>query len=145
MAAAFRNHMRKTYIVLAGVVFGLAININAQNSNRLPGSLDTVVTLAAALEYEEVLKRSAPELGLDPSDIDDVVDYICSVATHHEIDFLWRPFLRDPDDDMLLELAVQAGCGTIVTHNVRDFAGTESLGVHAVLPRVFLRRIGALP
>ena len=60
------------------------------------GRFDLHVSVPLVLEYEEVLKRSAPELGLDPSDIDDVVDYICSVATHHEIDFLWRPFLRDP-------------------------------------------------
>jgi len=50
------------------------------------------------------------------------------VGIQHEIDFLWRPFLRDPDDDMLLELAVQAQCSAIVTHNLKDFAQARLLG-----------------
>jgi predicted nucleic acid-binding protein len=82
---------------------------------------------------------------LTVSDVDDVVGYVCHVGRHHEIDFLWRPFLRDADDDMLLELAVQAGCSTIVTHNVRDFEGSESFGISAVRPQAFLRTIGDLP
>lgn len=49
------------------------------------------------------------------------------MATSHPIFFLWRPFLRDPKDDMILELAVKAGCEFIITYNVRDFAGVEQL------------------
>jgi hypothetical protein len=37
-----------------------------------------------------------------------------------EIHFLWRPFLADADDDLVLELASAAGCRHIVTHNVND-------------------------
>ena len=39
---------------------------------------------------------------------------------------------------MLLELAVAAGCDFIVTHNIRDFQGSELFGVHAVTPKDFL-------
>ena len=106
------------------------------------GRFGTHVSVPLVLEYEEILLRKSPELGISPADIRDFLDYICSVSTHHAIDFLWRPLLRDPDDDMVLELAVQAGCRDIVTHNIRDFAGAESLGVHAILPRTFLNRIG---
>ena len=50
--------------------------------------------------------------------------------------------LRDPKDDMVLELAVEAGCDFIVTHNIRDFAGAERFGVRAITPGQFLERIG---
>lgn len=54
---------------------------------------------------------------------------------------MWRPFLRDPDDDMAMELAFAAGCHHIVTHNVTDFHGAEQLGVTALWPREFLNLI----
>ena len=59
-----------------------------------------------------------------------------------KIFFLWRPFLRDPDDDLVLELAVEAGCAYIVTHNLRDFEGVERFGLRAVTPKRFLDIIG---
>jgi hypothetical protein len=52
--------------------------------------------------------------------------------------FLWRPFLRDADDEMVLELAFAAGCRHIVTHNVKDFEGSDELGITALSPRGFL-------
>ena len=39
-------------------------------------------------------------------------------------------------------LAVEAGCRLVVTHNTRDFAGSEQFGVTAITPGEFLRRIG---
>lgn len=65
--------------------------------------------------------------------------YLASQAHLQDVHFLWRPFLRDPDDDMVLECAVAAGCPYIVTHNVKDFRGTEQLGVQAVTPGQFLQ------
>jgi len=47
--------------------------------------------------------------------------YLASVAHLQDVHFLWRPFLRDPDDDMVLECAVASGSQFIVTHNVKDF------------------------
>jgi len=49
--------------------------------------------------------------------------------------------LNDPDDDMVLELAVAAGCPYIVTHNIRDFRRTSELGINAIKPRDFLNLI----
>lgn len=65
--------------------------------------------------------------------------YLVSLAHLQDIHFLWRPFLRDPDDDMVLECAVAAGCAYIVTHNIKDFRRTEQLGVKAVTPAQFLQ------
>lgn len=102
------------------------------------------LSVPLVLEYEEVARRHAAELGLDEADVDDVLDYLCSVARLHEIFFLWRPVLRDPSDDLVLELAVGAGCQGIVTFNTRDFAGAERFGVWIETPRQFLIRIGEL-
>ena len=55
---------------------------------------------------------------------------------------LWRPFLPDPLDDLVLELAVEANAECIVTHNRRDFAGAEQFGVRIVSPGTFLRQLG---
>ena len=67
------------------------------------------------------------------------------VATRHQIFFLWRPYLPDPSDDMLLELAVAARCDFIVTYNIRDFVSVERFALRAIEPGAFLRHIGALP
>lgn len=102
------------------------------------------LSVPLVLEYEEVAKRHARVLGLTHQDVDDILDYFCSVAGLHTIFYLWRPFLPDPDDDMLLELAVEAGCNRLVTYNLRDFPGTEQFGVQAVTPQNFLKEIGVL-
>jgi hypothetical protein len=39
-----------------------------------------------------------------------------------------RPFLPDPGDEFLLELAVSGGADALVTHNIRHFAGVERFG-----------------
>jgi hypothetical protein len=90
-------------------------------------------------EYEDALVRFV-EAGLyRRDDIDQFLDYLCRVAHRQTIFFLWRPWLPDAKDDMILELAVAAGCEAIVTHNRRDFEGTERLGMRVHLPREFLR------
>jgi hypothetical protein len=66
------------------------------------------------------------------------VCYLASQAHLQEIHFLWRPFLGDADDDMVLELAFAAGCRHIVTRNVNDFHGSGQLGVTALSPGEFL-------
>jgi predicted nucleic acid-binding protein len=71
--------------------------------------------------------------------------FLASQSHLQEIHFLWRPFLPDPDDDMVLELAVAAGCRHIITHNVKDFHGSEQLGVTALSPREFLNLIRKRP
>ena len=67
--------------------------------------------------------------------------YLAANAWLQDIFFHWRPFLPDPDDDMILELAFAANCAFIVTHNIRHFAGCEQMGVQAVTPRDFLQII----
>jgi len=68
-------------------------------------------------EYEEIGKLNAIELGLTPEDVDGVLDALCMVAEQHQLSHGWRPVLSDPDDEPLLQLAVESGAGRIVTHN----------------------------
>jgi predicted nucleic acid-binding protein len=62
--------------------------------------------------------------------------------TPHHIFYLWRPQLKDPSDDMVLELAVTAGCDYNLTYNVNDFKGSEKFGIEAITPKVFLEMVG---
>jgi len=93
-------------------------------------------------EWQDVLTR-AENLppGRTAEDARRFVRYLANQSHLQEIHFLWRPFLRDPDDDMAMELAFAAGCHHIVTHNVTDFHGAEQLGVTALWPREFLNLI----
>jgi putative PIN family toxin of toxin-antitoxin system len=108
------------------------------------GWFEISLSVPLVLEYEEVAKRKADELGLSSAAIDDVIDYLCAVANRHEIHFLWRPVLPDAEDDMILEIAVVGQCDFIVTYNERDFRGAEQFGVQAITPPAFLEKIGAL-
>lgn len=97
------------------------------------------------LEYEVVLKRQLRVLGLTPDDVDALLDDLCLLGERQLVYYLWRPTLRDPRDELVLELAVAAGCPYIVTHNVRDFAGSEQFGVRICTPQQLLTEIGENP
>lgn len=71
--------------------------------------------------------------------------YLASQAHLQQIHFLWRPFLSDPDDDMVLELAFASRSRYIVTHNQSDFRGCETLGIKAVTPGTFLKLLQSSP
>ena len=113
----------------------------------LVGGTDIEIALSVPLvvECEDAAKLMAYVTCLDDTDVDDIIDYLCSAASLHEIHFLWRPVLKDPRDDHVLELAVEAGCDIIVTHNVKDFGGCKHFGIEAIRPGELLRRIGDKP
>ena len=71
---------------------------------------DIHLSVPLVLEYTEVLLRELQNLYLSRDEIDDLIDFYCAVGVLHEIFFLWRSSLRDPKDEMVLELAVKAGC-----------------------------------
>lgn len=89
-------------------------------------------------EYEAVLKRGS--LMLSDSQIDDIIDFLCAQAVHHQIFYLWRPALKDPDDDFILELAVKASA-SIVTWNIADFKRAREFAVNVFTPREFLAQL----
>jgi len=98
-------------------------------------------SVALILEYEDVIQRQRTELGLSEDEVSIFIDSLCSMAHHHQIYFLWRPSLPDVNDELVLELAVSANCEYILTHNIKDFKGTEKFGVKAITPKEFLQII----
>jgi putative PIN family toxin of toxin-antitoxin system len=102
------------------------------------------ISVPLMLEYEDAAKRLLGSIPLNEQEIDDILDYICAVAQEHRLFYLWRPHLKDPNDDMILELAVTANCDCIVTYNQKDFQGVGDFGVKVITSQEFLKRIGEL-
>jgi putative PIN family toxin of toxin-antitoxin system len=110
------------------------------------GRFEIHLSVPLVLEHEEVLSGHKRELDLTTEDINDFLNYLCEIAYLHDIHFLWRPLLKDPDDEMILELAVSAGCSRIVTYNKSDFDGVDPFGIELVTAKEeLLEQIGALP
>jgi len=108
------------------------------------GKFELNISVPLVLEYEDVAKRLIREIPLSEHDIDAILNYLCKEGKHRKIYYLWRPFLKDPNDDMILELAVTAGCDFIVTYNEKDFGGVDQFGIKVLNPGQFLRKIGEL-
>jgi putative PIN family toxin of toxin-antitoxin system len=102
------------------------------------------LSVPLVIEYEDVLLRPESAVPLPPGEILEVLDHLCSAARHHKIFFLWRPLLKHPKDDMVLEIAVKSASRRIVTSNRKDYTGCERFGISVVTPGEFLRSIGAL-
>ena len=104
------------------------------------GSFKSVLTAPLLFEYEDLLRRGGIA-HLNDRDINEFLDWLASVSSLHEVFYLWRPLLPDPEDDHVLEAAVAAGAGCIVTFNVRDFAPAAAFGVDVVTPAEFIALI----
>ncbi len=116
----------------------------------MDGRLAFAVSVALALEYEDVLTRpeSLARSWATPDQIDAVLDALLAAAKLVQpIRFRQRPALRDPGDDLVLECALQAQADAIVTTNVRDFSAVETIyGVKVMRPGELvaeLRRTGS--
>ncbi len=106
---------------------------------------EPAVSVPLVLEYEAAAKRLIRDTRLTARDIEAVIDYICAQAVVSKIFYLWRPLLKDPKDDMVLEAAVAAGCTHIVTFNGKDFTGAERFGIKVLTPQALLAEIGENP
>lgn len=106
--------------------------------------LTMIATVALFVEYEAVLTRpehlAKAEMTLVEAAV--ALDVLGAVTEPVEPHFLWRPRLRDPDDDMVLEAAVNGRADAIATFNARDFIdGARDFGVEVLTPAEILRRI----
>ena len=102
------------------------------------------ISVPLIIEYEYALKRTDLNILLTESEIDDILDYICLIADKRKIFYLWRPYLKDPKDDMILELAVESESDYIITYNQKDFKEVSKFGIKTLTPKAFLRKIGEI-
>jgi len=143
--------MNVLQIVIDTNVFVSALRSQYGASHKLlllldSGKFQINLSVPLVIEYEDACKRLVgKKTGLKASDIDNILDYVCSVANRRKVHYLWRPFLSDPKDDMILELALSAGCEIIVTYNKGDFIGVEQFGIRVLTAQEFLQEIGELP
>ena len=105
------------------------------------GQIQIILSTTLLFEYEDILNRKKPELGLSEKQIEAVLDNLCRLSDHQKVYYLWRPFLKDPNDDHILELAVASQTEIIVTHNIKDFNGIDNFGIRAITPKQLLKEI----
>jgi putative PIN family toxin of toxin-antitoxin system len=103
------------------------------------------ISTALIFEYEEILKRQKEQLTLTESDINSIIETFCAIANQRNIFYLWRPVARDPDDDFLIDLAVECQANFIITYNQKDLQAAEKFGIKVVTPKEFLQQVGEIP
>ncbi len=129
-----------TSVLISGLRSSLGASFEILQAIRY-GDLRIAVSVALVMEYEAVALRPSLIPELCASEIQSIIDTLCDLAHHQRIFYTWRPFLPDPDDDLILELAIAAGAEYIITHNVRDFVSSESMGIRAITPAEALNLI----
>ncbi len=94
------------------------------------------------MEYQSVLTRKENMTGTSSrEDILAFLRYLCKISVRQKIFYLWRPWLKDPKDDMVLELAVASKSQHIITYNLKDFSNIRKFGIEAITPKNFLEKI----
>jgi putative PIN family toxin of toxin-antitoxin system len=108
------------------------------------GRIQAVATVGMLIEYESVLTR--PEhlaaTGLTVEQIGRFLDGLAALIVPVRPHFLWRPQLHDPNDELVLEAAINGRAQYIATFNRRDFlpaAARFAIGVER--PGDLLRRL----
>jgi putative PIN family toxin of toxin-antitoxin system len=108
------------------------------------GKVTLLVSVPLAMEYEAICSEAEHRLaaGLSEREVEIFLDAVVAMAEPVETHFLWRPQLRDPGDEMVLEAAVNGQANLLVTFNVRDFGDVPSrFGIELMMPRDALERI----
>jgi len=129
-----------TNIIFAGLysTFGASFQVLRALT---AGKIQPVLSVALSFEYEDVLKRNSRKLGFTHKEIDAFLDNMCNLSSFQKIHFLWRPFLPDPKDDHVLELAVASQVKKIVTFNAKDFKYVDKFGIKIISPKQLLEEI----
>lgn len=129
------------------VVAALRTRLGAGNAVLRLVATRRVVALASPplfLEYEDVLKRPEHRLahGLTPEAVDDFLAEFAALIEPVETHFQWRPQGRDPNDEMILEAAINGAADAIVTYNVADFVeAAERFGLAVLSPAALLKKV----
>ena len=80
--------------------------------------------------------------GMNVQEVEGFLAALASAAEAVELNFLWRPQLRDPADELMLEAAVNGYADALVTHNVRDFLpAIQTFGLNVLTPAALLEEL----
>ncbi|MCX7898334.1 MAG: putative toxin-antitoxin system toxin component, PIN family [Rhodocyclaceae bacterium] len=94
------------------------------------------------LEYEAVLKRDAHCGAFSVVTVDAFLDALSLFIEPVHLHYLWRPQLRDPGDEMVLETALNGRAQMLVTHNLCDFtAAAQRFALRVMTPQQVLRSL----
>lgn len=107
------------------------------------GAITMLANVALALEYEATCRLAEHRLAarLDADQVGIFVDAVLAMVEPVETHYLWRPQLRDPADEFVLEAAVNGQAAAIVTFNLRDFGmAPATFGIELLKPAELLRR-----
>ncbi len=110
----------------------------------LDRKIEMIANVPLFFEYEAKLMDSIHwrAAGLTRSQADVFIAGIAAVVKPVKTHYLWRPLLRDPNDEMVLEAAVNGGADAIVTFNSGDYGLVpETFDIEVLLPAVAIRRI----
>jgi len=102
------------------------------------------ISTALVLEYESVLKREMHVQEKSFQMVDDLIDDIVALSNRHRIFYLLRPYLKDKNDDFILELAFSSSTDYIITYNTNNFKRAKSFGIDIITPKDFLQTIGEI-
>jgi putative PIN family toxin of toxin-antitoxin system len=129
------------------IVAALRSDLGASRQLLLAALDRQIVVLASVplmLEYEAVLKRPEhmDKIGISTDEVDAVLDALAAVVEPVPLRFLWRPQLKDPADEMVLETAVNGGADALATFNARHLGPAgRAFGIRVVPPGAILREI----
>jgi putative PIN family toxin of toxin-antitoxin system len=108
------------------------------------GKIALLLSVPLAMEYEAVCVRPEHQLaaGLSEQEVHIFVDAVIAIAEPVKIHYLWRPQLRDPSDEMVLETAVNGRANLLITFNERDYGTAPArFGIEVMTPREAVERI----
>ena len=132
-----------TNVIVAGLRSPLGASADLLD-RALGREFTLLLSVALVLEYESICKAPTQRIvaGLRESEVEVIMSALCAVAEPVRSRFLWRPQLRDPADEMVLEAAINGSADALVTFNRRDFGdAAERFGMKLLSPRQALQRI----
>lgn len=97
-----------------------------------------LVSVPLMFEYEAVMSRDEhlEAAGLTRMEVGEILDVVAKVCTPVYFRFLWRPRLKDPGDEMVLETAVNGNADLLVSFNIRHLeSAAGEFGIRVLPPR----------
>mgnify|MGYP001201545585 CR=1 FL=1 len=129
LVAAFRSRNGASFLLLEALV---------------RNEFKAAATASLLLEYRDVLGRDKQldRFWTSEEEVDAVLAVIAARMKPVTVRYRWRPQLPDPDDEMVLECAINARAKAIVTFNTADFTAASRFGIGVMRPGRLVRELG---